>query len=301
LHTRSGTLDAVQPFDFQKSRGFLRGFGPMAGEQSLEGGQVTKAIMVEGQVVAFRVKAEEGPRMRYELISEEPLAGSLADSVAERISFFLSLGDDVNPFYAIAKERDPKFYPLIERWWGLHHVKFLTLLELECWAIIAQRLQRPIALRIKRALTEKFGGSIEVDGMTYWAFPDRSRLGEATPKQLLEATRNQRTMQRLVSLVESLDDLDENFLRTAPYEKAEARLQKVRGIGEWSSQFILFRGLGRVEKLQPINIRPLLETMDRLYGPEGKKLEEINRTYGSWSGYWTLYLRASTMDEVHPH
>ena len=78
-------------------------------------------------------------------------------------------------------------------------------------------------------------------------------------------------------------------------EKATARLQKVKGIGDWSSQFILFRGLGRVETLQPINIRPLMKTMEEVYGPEGKALDEINSTYGRWSGYWSLYLRASTM------
>jgi len=33
-----------------------------------------------------------------------------------------------------------------------------------------------------------------------------------------------------------------------------------------------------------------------VYGPEGKTLEEINGTYGSWAGYWSLYLWASTMN-----
>jgi DNA-3-methyladenine glycosylase II len=148
---------------------------------------------------------------------------------------------------------------------------------------------------MKRALTEKFGGSLEVDGKTYWAFPDYTKLGHATPKELLEAVRNQRAMLRLTSLLASFDELDEGFLRTAPYEKAAARLQKVKGIGDWSSQFILFRGLGRVEGLQPINLRPLSDAIEKVYGPKGKTLDEINSTYGKWSGYWSLYLWASTM------
>ena len=220
---------------------------------------------------------------------------SVEDSVAERISFFLSLDDDVKQFYSIAKKEDVKFYPLIEESWGLHQVKFPTLLEICCWAILAQRVQRPIALKMKRALTEKFGGSLEVDGRTYSAFPDFSKLSLATPKELLEATRNQRAMQRLTSLLMSFDELDEDFLRTAQYEKATARLQKVKGIGDWSSQFILFRGLGRVERLQPINLRRLSEELQKVYGSEGKTLDEINSTYGKWSGYWSLYLWASTM------
>jgi DNA-3-methyladenine glycosylase II len=296
LHSKTGTLDAVEPYDFRRSLDFLRGFGPMSGEQSVEGGSATKAVMVEGQVVAVRLsKGEKAATVDYKLFSSEPISSKLADSMPERISFFLSLKDDVRPFYAIAKDKDPKFYPMIERAWGLHQVKFPSLLEIACWALINQRIQRPIALRIKQSLTEKYGGSIEVDGKVHWAFPDRSRLEGANAKGLLELTRNQRIAQRLASLTSMLDELDEGFLKTAPYEKAKERLEKVKGIGEWSSQFILFRGLGRMGRLQPLNVRPLVDTIKKVYGPEGKPLEEIDETYGSWASYWSLYLWASTM------
>jgi DNA-3-methyladenine glycosylase II len=285
----------VEPFEFKQSLKFLQGFGPMSGEQQLEEGGIAKAIMVEGQTVVFKVGRESGKApLAYELFSKEPLK-PVEDLVARRISFFLSLDDDIKPFYSLAKEEDAKFYPLIERSWGLHQVKFLSLLEISCWAILVQRVQRPIALRMKRALTERFGGSLELEGKTYWAFPDYIKLKDATPKQLLDATRNQRATMRLTSLLSAFGELDETFLRSAPYDKATARLQKVKGIGDWSSQFILFRGLGRVETLQPINLRPLAKTIEEVYGPEGKTLGEINSTYGSWSGYWSLYLWASTM------
>jgi DNA-3-methyladenine glycosylase II len=294
--------DAMEPFEFQQSLNFLYGFGPMSGEQQIESGVITKAIMVEGQTVVFRVSevtresaARGKSKLHYEMFSQEPITRSVEDSVARRIAFFLSLDDDVRPFYAIAKREDAKFYPLVERSWGLHQVKFLTLLEISCWAILSQRVQRPIALRMKRAITEKFGGSLDIDGKTYWAFPDYAKLIGAKPKELLEVTRNQRAMQRLTSLLSTFDELDEDFLRTAPYDKAAARLQKVKGIGDWSSLFILFRGLGRVERLSPINLRPLSKAIESVYGPSGKTLEEINSTFGSWSGYWSVYLWASTM------
>lgn len=297
MHSRKGTLDAVEPFDFRRSLDFLEGFGPMSGEQSVGEGSATKAIIAAGQIVALRLKGRDGGGgVDYELFSSEPLSPQAADSAAKRASFFLSLEEDVKPFYSIAREKDPKFYPLVERAWGLHQVKFPSFLEIACWALINQRMQRAVALRIKRSLTERFGGSVEVDGKAYWAFPDRARLGAATAKELLEVTRNQRVTQRLVSLISSLDELDEGFLATAPYEKAKERLEKVKGIGEWSSQFILFRGLGRMGRLQPINVRPLVETIKKVYGPEGKPLEEVNATYGSWAGYWSLYLWASTMN-----
>jgi len=294
LHSETGTLDAVEPFEFRRSLAFVRGFGPMSGQQEVDGDSITKAVMVDGQVVVFRVSEGKGARLEYRLFSSEPVSEEAAKGMGGRIAFFLSLDDDVGRFYSIAKEKDPKFYPLVESAWGLHHVKFLTFLEIASWALINQRIQRPIALRIKRSLTERFGASLEVDGRLYWAFPDGARLRAATAAQLLEATRNQRITRRLLSLSSSLDELDEGFLRTALFEKAKARLESVHGIGEWSSQFILFRGLGRMGKLQPLNVRPLGETIEAVYG-SAKPLKEINDTYGGWAGYWQLYLWASTM------
>ena len=171
IKSSSGTLDAVDPFDFQRSLDFLQGFGPTMEEQHVAAGSLTKAVMVDGHTVIYRVTSGGNrnsgrPHVDYELFSAEgpALPASITEAVRAHISFFLSLDDDLRPFYSIAKQRDPGFYPIIEKLWGLHHVKFPTLLEICCWAIIVQRVQRSIALRTKRGLVEKYGGSLELDG-----------------------------------------------------------------------------------------------------------------------------------------
>jgi DNA-3-methyladenine glycosylase II len=271
----------------------------MTGEQGVSERALTKALMVDGRTIVFRVSAERGGAgLYYELFSDTLLGDELADRVAKQISFFLSLDDDLAPFYSIAKE-DQKFYPIVKKLVGLHHVKFPTLFETTCWAILAQRMQMPVAHRAKLALVEKFGGSLEVDGKTYRAFPDHGTLKTASVKDLLTATNNRRSTERLSSLLSSFGDLDDEFLMTAPYDKAEERLKRIKGIGDWSAQFILFRGLGRIQKLYD-NMKPLTKMIAQVYGPE-TTLDEINAIYGEWSGYWSFYLRGSSMvprDEV---
>jgi DNA-3-methyladenine glycosylase II len=293
VHSRSGTLETVQPFDFQRSLEFIK-FRPLAGEHHVGEGALTKAIIVDGRPLVFRVRGDpENPQqLRYELFSEEELQDTTAKRAAERISFFLSLDDDIRPFYEIA-EKDPPFYPKVQQLWGLHHVKFPSLLEISCWAIIAQRVQMSMAQRTLRAITEKFGASVEFEGRIYWAFPDYERLRRATPTELHLATRNQRTAGRLDSLVTVFDELDETFLKTAPYEKAAERLQRVKWIGEWSAQFILFRGLGRSAQLR-YSMKPVIRMMQAIYGP-GKTLDDINKQYGTWASYWSVYLWGSNI------
>ena len=57
--------------------------------------------------------------MPHELFTDEVLSDSTAQLMGRRISFFLSLEDDIKPFYSIARDLDDGiFYPLVERLWA---------------------------------------------------------------------------------------------------------------------------------------------------------------------------------------
>lgn len=293
MNRAEGSLRAVRPFEFQRSVDFVQRFSPMTGEQTAAEGTITKALMVDGEVVIFRVMSPPGsPELSYQLFAEESIDERTNRDIAKRIAFIFSLEDEVGQFYAMA-EKDGPYYSKVRELWGLHHVKFPSMLEISCWAIINQRIHRSIALRMKRALTERYGRSLELDGVKYWAFPDHERLKVAKPRELVELLRNQRTALRIGSLIDSFGGLDEGRLMEMPYQKAAERLKKVNGIGDWSAQFILFRGLGRIEKLQ-YNMNPVIRMMEEVYG-KGRTLGDINRMYGKWCGYWSLYLWASGM------
>jgi DNA-3-methyladenine glycosylase II len=147
---------------------------------------------------------------------------------------------------------------------------------------------------MKKALVESYGGSLELEGVRYWAFPDYERLKSAKPSELVKLLRNQRTAVRIGSLIDSFPELDEEALMKLPYEKAAERLKKVNGIGDWSAQFILFRGLGRIERQQG-PMKPVQGIMDEVYG-KGRTIDDVNRMYGPWCGYWSLYLWGSSMN-----
>jgi DNA-3-methyladenine glycosylase II len=110
LYDITGTLTPRPPFDFGKSLSFLHGFGPTAGEQSLAGASLTKAVTLHGHTVAFEVQNEgtiEEPRLAYRLYSEQPLSEEDRAAIADRIRFFLSLDDNLQPFYIIG-QADPQ-------------------------------------------------------------------------------------------------------------------------------------------------------------------------------------------------
>ena len=302
LHTITGALTPKAPFAFARTHSFLRGFSPTAGEQTFDIASVTKAVTVNGRAVAFEVSSAgtvEEPRLAYTLFSERPLSEAEHAAVADRIRFFLSLDDDLRPFYALGRA-DPSFAPVIERFYGLHHPKFLTPFEIACWAILGQRVPMRLAHRVKLALVERWGTSITLpDGETYRAFPEPEQFAAVAPYDLLAVVRNERKVDYLQAVTGFFSQVDEQFLRAGPYEEVAARLRGIRGIGEWSSHFILVRGLGRMERVSPVD-QELLKAASALYN-QGQPLDAAAMSklldyYGSSQGYWAYYTRIAPME-----
>jgi DNA-3-methyladenine glycosylase II len=295
LSTATGAIAARAPFDFQQSIAFLGRFSPMAGEQILARGALVKALRIDGSTVVFRVEGDAGdaaPRLRYTVWSARPLDEATRRAVEERIGFFLGADDDVAGFYARA-EGDPRIRPRIRRLHGLHHVKFLTPFENAVWAVLGQRTALPLARRAKRALIERFAEPLEVAGHLHWPFPEPRDLARAELAELTRLLHDERRARSVQAVAEAFSTRDERWLRAAPYGEVEAWLRGIYGIGEWSSAFILFRGLGRGDRLP---FTPQLEVAARrVYGPEVSppELRRLAAPYGPWQGYWALYLRAA--------
>src|SRR5438874_2584743 len=106
LNIVTGTLLPRPPFDFAKTLSFLYGFGPTEGEQALASDSVTKAVTLHGRAIAFEVSSTGGirePRLAYTLFSEHSLDEEEHAAVVDRLRFFLSLDDDLQPFYSIGQ------------------------------------------------------------------------------------------------------------------------------------------------------------------------------------------------------
>lgn len=294
LHTETHTLTPVPPFDFDQALDFLGAFSPTRGEQMLAGQTLTKAVSIGGQPVVFRVAGGgtvEAPQLAVTLFTGQLLTEAQRAAVLDRVRFFLSLDDDLRPFYAIGCA-DAHFAPVIWRRYGLHQVKFLTPFENACWAVLAQHNRIPLAQKAKRALVERYGCGLEVEGETYWAFPEPAQLAGASVADLAALAGNDKRAAYLACIPEAFAEVDETWLRTAPYAEVEAWLRGLKGIGPWSAAFVLLRGLGRMERV-PAGEAHLTEAANRVYGRTltPAELQALADGYGAQQGYWAYYLR----------
>ncbi len=264
-------MKPVAPFNFSKSLEFLSDFSPMKDEQVVKTGILTKAVQVKGKTIAFKVADKgtiEKPMLEFTAYSESKFADETQKLIVDRISFFLSLQDNLKEFYEIA-QKDERIQPAIKQFYGHKQVKFLTPFEIACWAILAQRIPMKIAHRMKDNIMKRLGSQIKVEGVDYHSFPEPSNLLAAST-ELPKLVPNKRKEEYLLAVAEAFSKVDEQWLRTAPYDEVHDWLMDIKGIGDWSANFVMIRGLGRMEK--PSNIEPQLALdVGRIY--DGK--EEI--------------------------
>lgn len=286
-HHRSVPLRATQPFVLAHSLSFLRSFPPTAGEQTIGARALTQARSLDGRAVLTTVREEAG-RVRLDVASERPIDDARLATLAARIRFQLSLDDDLAAFYVRA-ERDPAMAPLVRRLHGHHHVKFPSPFEIAVWAVLAQRSMRAGKL-VKAALVRALGPRVVAGGVTYEAFPE----AEAVARADLAGVVPDRAQADAIGVIARafVEGLSGDLL-ALPYDDALARLMTLPRIGPWSSAFILFRGLGRMERLAAAS-GPILAAAARRYGTsDERELRAIGDAYGTWCGYWALYLRRS--------
>ena len=304
-YSLNGTLYPSPPFDFEKSLDFIEMFRPMAGEQVLAPRSLSKAVSINGKPVLFQVTSSgsiAAPAIQYQLYAAQPIDGETQRKAEDRIAFFLSLDDDLGPFYSTGLD-DPFLEPVIRKQYGLHQVKFLTPFEIAVWAVLVQRLAIPIAKKNKQALVERYGSALEINGSRAWAFPEPLQMAAASPAELTGLVKNERKVEYLLAVIQAFQDVDEEFLRCADFRQVKEWLLNIRGIGDWSAHFILVRGLGRMMEAgtvgsgATIRFEPhLAEAVESVYGrgaaQDPAEIQRLLARYADHQGYWAYYLRA---------
>jgi DNA-3-methyladenine glycosylase II len=287
------TLPATAPFDFDATLAFVGGFAPTRAEQEAGDGRLQTALRAAGSTVLATIAPADGGVQASIRAADGPVGSAAASAAAERIAFWLSLDDDLAPFYEIARQ-DVAFGPVVERLHGYHQVKFASPWENVAWAILAQRTPMPLAQRAKRALIEHVGNRVDADGRTWWAFPDAEQVAGLDLAVVRDVVGNERKGAFLHESALRWTTLDERLLRTDPYGTVRDQLLGLPGIGPWSASFVMIRGLGRMESVSAD--REMLRAATRVYGypVDDAELARLAEPYGTWAGYWAHYLRASS-------
>jgi DNA-3-methyladenine glycosylase II len=212
-----------------------------------DGESYRRALPVNGKFVEVAVTQMGppcAPRLQVTVTGARHARG-VKSSVTAALDRMLGLQACLSEFYRLAAT-DRQLWRLAERFRGLKPPRFLNLFEALVNAIACQQVTLTQGIRLLNRLVATYGAAVPASDLH--AFPQPLDLARIEPENL---RRLQFTRQRALALFELSTAIVEHEFDLEGYaslddEAALTRLLQLRGVGRWTAEYALLRGLGRL-------------------------------------------------------
>ncbi len=205
-----------------------------------------------------------------------------AISIRDRLEHILALDVDGVGFRNLA-EKDGIVAELCAGRPGVRPVLFPSPYEAAARAIIGHRLAVRQASAVHARVAAENGIGVEVGGRTVYGFPAPDRLTRLSPVSGLAQKKVEQL--RALGVAASEGWLDTEGLKTMSHGSAMAHLQELGGIGPFSAELIMMRGVGDADAF-PLTEMRLQRAMAAAYGlGDNPDLTELQRIAENWRPY----------------
>ncbi len=253
------------------------------------------------EIAVTQTAPADRPRVLVEVAATRsvPGAGSAARRAVERL---LGVGTELSRFYRLA-DRDRRLGPVVRRFEGAKPPRFPTLFEALVNAIACQQLSLAVGIRLLNRLAEACGRPFPAGGAAARAFPGPVEVATLAPGSLRRLGFNGAKAQALLELAAAVAEgrPDLEALDSADDETVVSRLTDLRGIGRWSAEYALLRGLGRLNVFpgDDAGARNGVRRWLRLKTPPDYR--QVRRVLARWEPYAGLvyfHLLLARLDEA---
>ena len=251
-------------------------------------------LVPAGEGLALVRVAQDGPASRPRLrVRIDGARGDAAERAARRVlERVLGAGADLRPFQH-ALSADPLLGASLRAHRGLRVAGSLDLFEALVNAVLTQQVNLQFAFSIRAELVRAFGGRASIDGREWLAFPSAERVARASEADLRAfrmTAAKAGTIARLARACASRE-LDESLLAALSDEDAIAALMRWKGVGRWTAEIALLRGLGRLD-IFPAGDLAVVKRLARVWlgADEPAKEAEMRAFSERWRPYRSLAL-----------
>ena len=287
------TLHPRAPYNFDLMLHYLQR-SDLETVDRVNDGTFSTVLRMNGRSVRVTLKSTgtvARPKLAGQLSGEVRGSEDL-DIICRHLERRFHLQDDAGAFYQ-QMETEVRLAPLLRTFFGLKPVNSASLYEALTWAIIGQQINIRFAYMLKKTLVDMAGARLEVDGEIYFAFPEPKAVAALSYDDLTRQRFSRRKAEYLIDLARQVD-AGTIRLGTAPDKDPEEILNNltgIRGIGRWTAEYGLMRGLGYPDVLPAADIG-LRNAVQSVYGLQQQPDEETVRKIGvSWAGWrsWVAF------------
>ncbi len=290
------TLQPAPPFDLELTAGYHTYFQGRYGTDSWVDGRYHRLLDLGPKLALASVRTVgtvEEPDLEVELRGENLTPQDAAGGKAQ-VAWMLGTEQELAPFYDLAR-RDAALAAICERFHGLHPPHTSSVFEALILAILGQQIATSVARIVRTLLIETYGSRQAFDGADYYAFPRPEALASASVEDLRQLKLSYRKAEYVQGIALAARDgtggLD--CLNEKSDEEVVQQVTQLRGVGKWTAQWVLVRGLGRPDAL-PLGDLALRRIVSSLYFDgepiTDEQLGPFSARWSPWRTYATVYL-----------
>ncbi len=247
---------------------------------------VLAGIRVE--VAVTQIKPSEEPQLQV-TVNGAPLTVTVRAAVTSALERLLGLHTDLAEFYRFAA-RQPRLSSLVRRFRGMKPPRFASVFEAALNAMACQQVTLTLGIRLLNRLAASYGAAFQEGESIAHAFPQSQDLAGLDPQALRELGFSRQKARAMIELADVLtaERLDLEALADKSDADALAQLRQLRGIGRWTAEYILLRGLGRQHVFpgDDVGARKNLQRWLRL--TDSLDYEGVAQTLAHWRDYGGL-------------
>jgi DNA-3-methyladenine glycosylase II len=297
-------ITALPPFHFDfSSEIFANGDKQI---RSFENGRFWQVIRVNGKLVLAVVESigtVDEPKLTVELKSDSAITEEDKKTAENTVKALFSLDLDLNPFYETVKD-DKIMARLTRELWGLKNPTTPTVFEALVDSIVEQQISLKVANSIENKVIRKFGDTLDLEGEVYYVYPTPQRLASVSIDEFRKCGLSFRKGEYIKEASMLIMEGKLNLKKLKNYESSEQiikELDKIKGVGVWTAELTMLRGMQRLEAL-PADDLGLRRVISRYYR-DGKVISsaearKIAEGWGEWKGLAAYYLVVADMKDI---
>jgi DNA-3-methyladenine glycosylase II len=258
-----------------------------------DGRSYRRVLCPAGEPAEVTVRQQAGPGTP--LLTAElrgpvgPPGRAAAAAVRPVLERMLGLRADLAGFYQVA-DRDAQLRRLALRFRGMRPPCFPTVFEAVVNAVACQQLSLNVGIHLLNRLARRFGPAVPGAQGDRYGFPMPGRLAAEDPAELQALGFSGAKAHTITGIAAKVTagDLDLEALCGADDDSARETLLSLHGIGRWSAEYVLLRGLARYHVLPGDDVGARNNLRRRFGLPEGAGYDAVARLSRRWRPYGGL-------------
>ena len=285
------TIPIPPKFSFQECHWFLdRNYDDCL--YTVTENSIIRPLNFGGEKVVFEVKEQAGA-IAIELLYTD--GGDHRSEIEAFVRDWLDLDRDISGFYQLLESNSVLSY-MPEAFHGLRLIGIPDLFEAICWCVIGQQINLTFAYKLKRRMVETYGESIELNGQVHYLFPKPAVLAQLEIADLKELQFSRQKADYVIHTAKMIEEGSLSKAALLAMDGREAQLKKlisVRGIGEWTANYVLMKTLKDMNciTIGDTGLNSALAAHELVKDKKNKdEVRAFFEAFEGWKSYLNIYL-----------